>query len=98
MVEPPGFTQELIMNPVRLLAENFSPLVAMNAIVSAAAIAIGCFFAVSPDRAARIWGWQRLANSTAERRTVLIEWHRALEICAGLSGVLLALDTFTSGS
>ena len=95
-MEPPGFTEELIMKLALLLAGSFRPLATTNVIVSAAAIAIGCFIALSPDQAARIWGSQRLTNSTPEGRTVLIRWYRALGICVGLSGVLLALDTFGS--
>ena len=53
-------------------------LVAVNVVVSAVAIAIGSLIVASPDRAARIWGGQRFANSTPERRDVLVGWYRIL--------------------
>ena len=60
--------------------------------MSAVAIAIGSFIVASPDRAARIWGSRRLANSTPEHQAVLVGWYRILGICVFFAGVLLAVE------
>lgn len=93
MVEPPRFTEELIMTLMPLLAGSFPSLATMNGIVSGAAIVIGGFVAALPDRAARIWGSQRLAKSTPERRALLIGWYRILGVCVCFSGLLLAVNS-----
>jgi hypothetical protein len=84
------------MNLVSFLTSGSPTLVAMNVGVSIVAIAIGDLIAASPDRAAKIWGWQRLANSTAEHRPVIVGWYRAFGICLCLAGVLLAVDNISS--
>lgn len=68
-------------------------LVAANVVVSAVAIAIGSLIVASPDRAARIWGGQRFANSTPERRDLFVGWYRILGICVFFAGLLLAVDS-----
>lgn len=77
-MEPPGSAQELVM--ILLLLATGSPrsLLAENAVVSAVAVVLGSLIVASPDRAARIWGGQRFANSTPERRDVLVGWYRIL--------------------
>jgi len=67
-----------------------------NLLVSVVAVALGCFVAVSPYRAAEIWGSQRLATLTPKRRASFIRWYRVFGIVLGLSGLLLALDSITS--
>jgi hypothetical protein len=63
-------------------------------LVSAVALALGTFVADSPHRAARIWGSQRLANLTPERRASFVRCYRAFGIFLCLAGVLLAVDSF----
>jgi hypothetical protein len=67
-----------------------------NLLVSIVAVVLGTFAAVSPYRAAAIWGSQRLANVTPEHRASFLRWFRVFGIVLGLSGVLLALDSISS--
>ena len=92
MVESLGRSEDLAMK-FALLATWSTHSLAANVVVSAVAIAIGSFIVASPDQAARIWGAQRFANSTPERRNVLVRWYRIFGISVFLAGVLLALDS-----
>jgi hypothetical protein len=67
-------------------------LMATYVLVSAVAMALGTFVAASPLRAAKIWGWQRLANLAPERRAAFVRWYRAFGILLFLAGVLVAVD------
>jgi hypothetical protein len=60
--------------------------------VNTVALALGTFVAALPLRAAKIWGSQRLANLTPERRASFVRWYRALGILLCLAGVLVAVD------
>jgi hypothetical protein len=74
------------------LSITFDPMAA-NLLVSTAAVAFGVFVAVSPNRAAEIWGSQRLAKLAPEQRASFIRWYRAFGILLCLAGVLLAVDS-----
>ena len=65
----------------------------MNLLVSTVAMALGAFVAASPDRAAEIWGSQRLANLAPERRASFVRWYRAFGILLCLAAVLLLVDS-----
>jgi membrane protein YqaA with SNARE-associated domain len=70
----------------------FVPTVA-NLLVSVVAVALGGFVAASPDRAAKIWGSQRLDNLAPERRPSFMRWYRVFGILLCVAGVLLAVDS-----
>ena len=65
----------------------------LNLLVAAVAMAIGGFAAISPRRAAEIWGAQRLERLTPERRPSFVCWYRAFGILLWLAGALFALDS-----
>jgi hypothetical protein len=65
---------------------------AITFFVSAVAMTLGTFVAASPHQAAKVWGWQRLANLAPGRRTSFVRWHRAYGIPLCLAGVLVAVD------
>jgi hypothetical protein len=68
-------------------------------LVSTVTIVLGVFVASSPQRAANIWGSQRLANLAPERRASFVRrWYRAFGILLCLSGVLLALESIVSSN
>jgi membrane protein YqaA with SNARE-associated domain len=64
-----------------------------NLLVSTVAVALGAFVAASPDRAAKIWGSQRLDNLAPERRPSFMRWYRVFGILLCVAGVLLAVDS-----
>jgi len=66
---------------------------AVNLLVSTVTLALGTFIAVSPDRAVKIWGSQRLAKVSPERKALFIRWYRAFGILLCLAGVLVAVDS-----
>jgi hypothetical protein len=80
------------MKAVLVTSLSGGTLLAVNLVVSTVAMALGTFVAASPNRAARIWGSQRLVNLAPERRTSFIRWYRAFGILLCLSGVLFAVD------
>jgi hypothetical protein len=64
----------------------------LTLLVSAVAMALGTFVVASPHRAAKIWGSQRLANLSPERRAWFVRWYRIFGTLLCLSGMLLAVD------
>jgi hypothetical protein len=92
MVEPSRHSEELNMKGILLAPLSGGTLMATNFLVSAVTMAFGTFVAASPHRAARIWGSQRLAKLTPERRSSLIRWYRTFGILLRLSCMLLAVD------
>lgn len=64
-----------------------------NLLVSTVAMALGAFVAVSPHRAAEIWGSQRLHNLAPERRASFVRWYRAFGIILFVGGVLFVIDS-----
>jgi hypothetical protein len=66
---------------------------AANLLVSTVAMALGTFVAAFPHQAAEIWGSQRLAKLSPERRALFIGWYRAFGVVLCLAGVLLAVDS-----
>jgi hypothetical protein len=80
------------MKGILLASLSGGTRMAANFLVSAVTMALGTFVAASPDRAARIWGSQRLASLAPERRSSFIRWYRIFGILLCLSGVLLAVD------
>jgi hypothetical protein len=66
---------------------------ALSLLVSILTMALGAFVAGSPNRAAKIWGSQRLANLAPERKALFIRWYRAFGILLYLTGVLLAVES-----
>lgn len=61
--------------------------------VSAVSVVLGIFIAVSPDRAAKIWGAQRLDNLAPAGRALFGRWYRAFGILLCLAGVLFAAES-----
>ena len=70
----------------------------LTVLISTVTIVLGIFVATSPQRAANIWGSQRLANLAPERRASFVRWYRAFGILLCLSGVLLALESIVSSN
>ena len=68
----------------------------LDLLVSGVAMALGVFVTAWPQRAAEIWGSQRLQNLTLEHRTSFIGWYRTFRILLFVSGVLFALDEVMS--
>ncbi len=62
MVEPYRYPEELTMKVVLIALLSSGLLTAANLLVSAVAMALGTFVAISRHWAARIWGPQRLAS------------------------------------
>ena len=65
-------------------------LTAANLVASAVAVALGAFAAVSPRRAAEIWGSERLRNMTSERQALFVRLWRIFGIFLFAGGVLFA--------
>lgn len=63
----------------------------MNQLVGTAAIAIGIFFSVMPEQAARIWGRRDL---TAMAQGAVYRWlYRTLGVLLCLGGLLFAVES-----
>jgi len=82
------------MKAVLVAVLRLDTYVAANVLVSMVAVALGSVLVASPHRAARIWGAQRLANLSAERRASFVCWYRIFGIVLFLAGILLAVDSF----
>jgi hypothetical protein len=65
---------------------------ALNLAVGAVTLAIGIFVAVSPVRAARIWGWKHLSRLAPHARDLYFLLYRALDVLLSVAGVLIVLD------
>ena len=65
----------------------------LNLLVAGVAMAIGGFAAVSPRRAAEIWGAQRLERLAPERQPFLVRWYRAFGILLWVAGALFAVES-----
>ncbi len=64
----------------------------MGMLVCGFAMALGTFVAVSPDRAAKIWGSERLGRMNPERKAAFLFWYRVFGILLYLAGALIAAD------
>lgn len=65
----------------------------MNLLLSTVAIALGAFVALSPARAARIWGSEMLDKLTASQKIWLLRSWRAFGVLLCLGGILFAVDS-----
>jgi hypothetical protein len=81
------------MNAVVVASFSAGTVMTANLLASAVAMALGTFVVASPHRAAKIWGSQRLANLSPERRASFVRWYRVFGILLCLSGVLNAVDS-----
>jgi hypothetical protein len=66
---------------------------ATNFLLSAVAVAAGLFAAISPARAARIWGWDHLDSLAPGKRTQYLYRYRVFGIVLCLAGICYAIDT-----
>ena len=66
---------------------------ALKLLLSTVTMGLGAFVAGSPQRAAKFWGSQRLANLAPERRASFVREYRVFGILLCLTGVLLAVDS-----
>jgi hypothetical protein len=66
---------------------------ALNLLVSTVAMALGTFIALVPQRAAEIWGSQRLHSLAPKRQISFVRWYRVFGIFLFLGGVLFAVDS-----
>jgi hypothetical protein len=65
----------------------------LDLLVSGIAMGLGVFTAASPQRAAEIWGSQRLHSLAPDRQPSFVRWFRLFGILLFLGGVLFALDS-----
>ena len=65
---------------------------AANLLVSTVAMALGTFVAASPDRAAKVWGSQRLHKLAPEGRASFVLWYRVFGVLLFLAGFLFVVD------
>jgi hypothetical protein len=65
---------------------------AVNLVVGAVAIALGAFVAVSPARAAKIWGSERLGETASQDRVPLFRWYRVFGLLLCLAGILVVIE------
>jgi hypothetical protein len=65
----------------------------LNLLAAGIAMAIGGFAAISPLRAAEIWGWQRLERLAPDRRPSFVRWYRAFGFLLWLAGLLFAVES-----
>jgi nitric oxide reductase large subunit len=66
---------------------------AVSLVVGTVAIALGAFVAVSPTRAAKIWGSERLEEMASQDRIPLFRWYRVFGLLLCLAGVLVVIDS-----
>jgi hypothetical protein len=66
---------------------------AINLLVSALALALGVFVAISPTRAARIFSSGRLERLAPSDRVSFVRSYRLFGIVLCLGGALFALDS-----
>lgn len=65
---------------------------AMNLSVSIVSLALGLFFAISPNRAAEIWSSKRIDKLTPDEIALFLKWYRALGVVICLGAVLITID------
>jgi len=65
----------------------------MSLLVSAVGVALGIFIMVAPQRAATIWGAERLEKLAPPSRSLFLQWYRAFGVILCLTAILFALDT-----
>jgi len=65
----------------------------MNLVLSFMAVTLGIFAAVSPTRAAEIWGRSRLEKLVPGERALYLRCCRVFGIVLCLGGVLFAVDS-----
>lgn len=68
----------------------------LNLLVSGVAMALGVFTAASPQRAAELWGSQRMQNLAPEHKASFIGWYRIFGILLFIGGMLFAVDEIVS--
>jgi len=61
--------------------------------LSAIAVALGVFVAISPAQAAQIWAPKRLTRLAPDRRPSFLRLVRAFGIVLCLAGALVAIDS-----
>jgi hypothetical protein len=67
----------------------------MNLLLSSLAVTLGLFAAISPARAALIWGWRNLHELAPGRRALYLGCYRTFGIILCLAGILSAVDSNT---
>jgi hypothetical protein len=56
------------------------------------ALVLGAFIAISPTRAAGIWGWENFDKIAPEHKVLYLRSFRVMGIVIGLGGTLAAVD------
>lgn len=64
----------------------------MILLASGVALALGGFIAISPTRAARIWGWENFDKMAPKHKVLYLRSFRLMGIVIGLGGILVAVD------
>ena len=70
----------------------------MKLFVSAVAMALGAFAAVSPLRAAQIWGSEKFARLAPHHRASFLRLYRAFGILLCLGATLFAVESILFSS
>jgi hypothetical protein len=68
----------------------------MSLFLSAVAIVFGVYFAISPARAAKIWGWEHLGTLAPNLKKWYLRGFRLMGVVIALGGILNAIDTIWS--
>jgi hypothetical protein len=65
----------------------------MNLLASAVTLAFGVFVTLSPEKAARIWGWSRQDKLTPAVRKFYLRCYRAFGVVLCTAGALFAMES-----
>jgi len=65
----------------------------MNVIASTVTLALGVFVTLSPEKAARIWGWKQFDKLAPAVRKLYLRCYRAFGILLWTAGVLFAMES-----
>jgi hypothetical protein len=68
-------------------------MIVMSLFLSAVAIVFGVYIAISPARAAKIWGWEHLRTLAGNHKKWYLRGFRLMGIVIALGGILNAIDT-----
>jgi hypothetical protein len=65
----------------------------MSILLGTVALVLGAYIAVSPTKAARIWGWQQFDSLAPKRRALYLWAFRAMGIVICLGGALTTVQS-----
>ncbi len=65
----------------------------MNLLASTVTLAIGIFVTLSPEKAARIWGWKHFDKLAPAVRKFYLRCYRAFGVMLCTAGALFAMES-----